>query len=176
MKAFVALLYMLTVDCCWLFSLKITATASKLRSKSAEQLLKLMNPREVFLSPHFQICFHWNHFIFSASACQPKLWIPGKYFSLTSFIFVTTIFLQICIEPAVLWNYKMRLFKIVLSSKSSSLLCHYQNSVLFISPRLQFQELQLCMYNWNQVFYFAMVTREFEEFSFSVWGGLTELH
>ena len=93
MKAFVALLYMLTVDCCWLFSLKITATASKLRSKSAEQLLKLMNSREVFLSPHFQICFHWNHFIFSASACQPKLWIPGKYFSLNSFIFVTNILL-----------------------------------------------------------------------------------
>ena len=46
---------MLTVDCCWFFSLKITATASKLRSKSAEQLLKLMNSREVFLSPHFQI-------------------------------------------------------------------------------------------------------------------------
>ena len=81
---------------CWLllvFSLKITATASKLRSKSAEQLLKLMNSREVFLSPHFQICFHWNHIIFSASACQPKLWIPGKYFSLNSFIFVTNILL-----------------------------------------------------------------------------------
>ena len=84
---------MLTVDCCWVFSLKITATASKLRSKSAEQLLKLMNSREVFLSPHFQICFHWNHIIFSASACQPKLWIPGKYFSLNSFIFVTNILL-----------------------------------------------------------------------------------
>ena len=81
---------------CWLllaFSLKFTATASKLRSKSAEQLLKLMNSREVFLSPHFQICFHWNHIIFSASACQPKLWIPGKYFSLNSFIFVTNILL-----------------------------------------------------------------------------------
>ena len=57
MKAFVALLYMLTVDCCWFF-----------HSRSLQLLL------------------NWDQ---SQRSSFSNLWIPGKYFSLLIFRFVS---------------------------------------------------------------------------------------
>ena len=57
MKAFVALLYMLTVDCCWLFH-----------------------------SSSLQLLLNWDQ---SQRSSFSNLWIPGKYFSLLIFRFVS---------------------------------------------------------------------------------------
>ena len=56
-KAFVALLYMLTVDCCWLFH-----------------------------SSSLQLLLNWDQ---SQRSSFSNLWIPGKYFSLLIFRFVS---------------------------------------------------------------------------------------